>query len=166
MQQVAPNMKALVGALLGARLISLAGSLKRLAFIPASTIQVLGAEKALFRALRTGAKPPKHGIIFQWDDIHGAPYWQKGKIARVLAGKLAIAARVDYFSGEYMGDNILEDLTRRINEIRRKYPTAPKKPKKEKKEKYGKRKPYEKGQRKFTKKRQRHRKNKPNKPKY
>lgn len=163
MQEVAPNLKALVGALLGARLISLAGSLKRLAFIPASTIQVLGAEKALFRALRTGAKPPKHGIIFQWEDIHGAPYWQKGKISRVLAGKLAIAARVDYFSGEYIGDNILEDLTRRISEIKRKYPTAPKKPKKE--EKYGKRKPYEKGQRKFKKRRQYDKKNKPKKPK-
>ncbi|NVM52579.1 MAG: C/D box methylation guide ribonucleoprotein complex aNOP56 subunit [Candidatus Helarchaeota archaeon] len=135
MQIVAPNLRALVGALLGARLISLGGSLKRLAMIPASTIQVLGAEKALFRALRTGAKPPKHGIIFQWEDIHGAPYWLKGKIARILAGKLAIAVRVDYFSGEYVGDNIIADLNRRIGDVKRKYPSPPKKEKGEKKAK-------------------------------
>ena len=141
MQIVAPNLRALVGSLLGARLISLAGSLKRLAMIPASTIQVLGAEKALFRALRTGARPPKHGIIFQWEEIHGAPYWLKGKIARLLAGKLSIAVRVDYFSGEYLGDDLLEDLNRRISDVKKKYPTAPKKPKKEYPEKKEKRKP-------------------------
>lgn len=131
MKEIAPNIRALVGALLGARLISLAGSLSRLATMPASTIQVLGAEKALFRALRTGARPPKHGIIFQWEDIHGAPYWLKGKIARIIAGKLSIAARVDHFSGEYMGENLLTDLNRRIEEVKRKYPTAPKRPQKE-----------------------------------
>ncbi|NVM28878.1 MAG: C/D box methylation guide ribonucleoprotein complex aNOP56 subunit [Candidatus Helarchaeota archaeon] len=159
MQEVAPNMRALVGALLGARLISLAGSLKRLSRLPASTVQVLGAEKALFRALRTGAKPPKHGIIFQWEDIHGAPYWLKGKIARVLAGKLSMAARIDYFSGEYHGDNLLEDLNRRINDIRKKYPSPPKKPKKEKPEKTGK-KPAER-ERKKHRKRKKRRKKKP-----
>lgn len=140
-QQVAPNMQALVGALLGARLISLAGGLARLARMPSSTIQVLGAEKALFRALRTGAKPPKHGIIFQWEEIHGAPYWLKGKIARILAGKLAIAAKVDLYSGEYLGDDIIADLNRRINDVRKKYPTAPKKPKKEIPEKKEKKRP-------------------------
>jgi nucleolar protein 56 len=130
MQQVAPNIRALVGALLGARLISLGGGLERLARFPSSTIQVLGAEKALFRSLRTGAKPPKHGIIFQWEDIHGAPYWTKGKIARALAGKLSIAARVDFYSGEYIGDDLLADLRRRIEDIRKKYPNPPKKKKK------------------------------------
>ncbi|HID41878.1 MAG TPA: C/D box methylation guide ribonucleoprotein complex aNOP56 subunit, partial [Pyrodictium sp.] len=68
MKEVAPNITALVGPLLGARLISLAGGLEELAYLPASTIQVLGAEKALFRALRTGGKPPKHCIIFQYPD--------------------------------------------------------------------------------------------------
>lgn len=86
MDDVAPNLKALVGAKLGARLISLAGGLKELAMLPSSTIQVLGAEKALFRHLRTGAKPPKHGVIYQYPAINRSPWWQRGKIARALAG--------------------------------------------------------------------------------
>jgi len=126
MDEVAPNIKGLVGPLLGARLISLAGSLEELAKMPSSTIQVLGAEKALFRALRTGAKPPKHGVIFQSPLIHRAPRWQRGKIARALAGKLAIAARVDAFSGQYIADELKEDLMKRIEEIRKKYPRPPK----------------------------------------
>ena len=69
--------------------------MEKLARLPSSTIQILGAEKALFRALKTGSKPPKHGILFQHDDIHAAPKWQRGKIARSLASKIAIAARVD-----------------------------------------------------------------------
>ncbi len=121
MKEVAPNITALVGPLLGARLISLAGSLEELAFLPASTIQVLGAEKALFRALRTGGKPPKHGVIFQYPDIHRSPRWQRGKIARALAAKLAIAAKVDYFTGRYIGDKLKEALRRRIEEIKRIY---------------------------------------------
>jgi len=88
MYEVAPNIRGLVGSLLGARLISLAGGLDKLAKLPASTIQVLGAEKALFRALRYGAKPPKHGVIFQHPLIHKSPKWQMGKIARALAAKL------------------------------------------------------------------------------
>jgi len=70
MEEVAPNIKALTGALLGARLIALAGGLTNLAKMPASTLQVLGAEKALFRSLKTGTKPPKHGIIFQHAFLH------------------------------------------------------------------------------------------------
>jgi len=125
MREVAPNITALVGPLLGARLISLAGGLDELARLPASTIQVLGAEKALFRALRTGGKPPKHGIIFQFPDIHRSPRWQRGKIARALAGKLAIAARVDAFTGQYIGDQLKETLKKRIEEIKKLYPKPP-----------------------------------------
>jgi nucleolar protein 56 len=148
MKEVAPNVTALVGPTIGARLLSLAGSLEDLAKLPASTIQVLGAEKALFRALRKGGKPPKHGIIFQYPEIHGSPRWQRGKIARALAAKLAIAARVDYFSGRYIGDKLNEELKKRIEEIKTKYasppprrPEAVKRPEekaKEKKEKKGK----------------------------
>ncbi len=126
MKEVAPNVTALVGPLLGARLISLAGGLEELAFLPASTIQVLGAEKALFRALRTGGKPPKHGIIFQYPEIHRSPRWQRGKIARALAAKLAIAAKVDYFTGRYIGDKLKEALKKRIEEIKRIYKKPPK----------------------------------------
>ncbi len=126
MKEVAPNITALVGPLLGARLISLAGSLEKLARLPASTIQVLGAEKALFRALRTGGKPPKHGIIFQYPDIHRSPRWQRGKIARALAAKLAIAAKVDAFTGRFIGDKLREELRRRIEEIKKVYAKPPK----------------------------------------
>jgi len=132
MKETAPNIRGLVGSLLGARLISLAGSLEELARMPASTIQVLGAEKALFRALRTGARPPKHGVLFQFPAIHGSPRWQRGKIARAVAGKLAIAARIDAFSGEYMADELRADLERRIEEIKKKYPKPPKRKKPEK----------------------------------
>ncbi|UXD21506.1 C/D box methylation guide ribonucleoprotein complex aNOP56 subunit [Ignicoccus pacificus DSM 13166] len=126
MKEVAPNVTALVGPVLGARLISLAGSLENLARMPASTIQVLGAEKALFRALRTGGKPPKHGIIFQYPDIHRSPKWQRGKIARALAAKLAIAARTDYFTGRDIGEKLKEELRARIDEIKRVYQKPPK----------------------------------------
>lgn len=125
MEEVAPNIKALAGALLGARLIALAGGLENLAKMPASTIQVLGAEKALFRALRTGTRPPKHGIIFQHAYIREAKKWQRGKIARAFAGKLAIAARTDAYSGKFVGDELKSDLEKRIEEIREKYAEPP-----------------------------------------
>jgi len=131
MEEVAPNIKAIVGSLLGARLIALAGGLENLAKMPASTIQVLGAEKALFRALKTGTKPPKHGIIFQHTFLHQAKRWQRGKIARALAGKLAIAARTDAFGGKYVGDELKADLERRITEIHSKYSQPPARPRKE-----------------------------------
>jgi nucleolar protein 56 len=134
MEEVAPNIQALVGSLLGARLIALSGGLKNLAKMPASTIQVLGAEKALFRALKTGTRPPKHGIIFQHALIHDAKRWQRGKLARALAGKLAIAARIDAFSGKYMGDSLKADLDSRTEEVKEKYEKPPvEKPKPSKK---------------------------------
>ena len=125
MKEVAPNIRGLVGPLLGARLIALAGGLRKLAMLPASTIQVLGAEKALFRALRTGTKPPKHGVIFQYPAIHRSPRWQRGKIARALAAKLAIAARIDAFTGEYKADMLKEELEARIKEIKTLYAKPP-----------------------------------------
>ncbi len=131
MEEMAPNVRAVAGALLGARLISFAGSLQNLAMRPASTIQVLGAEKALFRSLKTGARPPKHGLIFQHNLLHDAKRWQRGKIARVIAGKLAIAARADVFGqGHFIGDDLKAEINRRIEEIHQKYkdPPPPKEP--------------------------------------
>lgn len=128
MEGVAPNVRALAGSLLGARLIALAGGLSNLAKMPASTIQVLGAEKALFRSLRSGARPPKHGIIFQHPSIHEAKRWQRGKVARTLAGRLAIAARIDAFSGRYMGDKLKEDLEKRIRDVQARYEKPPPSP--------------------------------------
>jgi nucleolar protein 56 len=131
MEELAPNVRAVAGALLGARMIAIAGSLQNLAMRPASTIQVLGAEKALFRSLKTGARPPKHGLIFQHTLLHDAKRWQRGKIARVVAGKLAIAARADAFGGKYIGDGLKAEINKRVEEIREKYkePPPPKEPK-------------------------------------
>ena len=96
-----------------------------LAKMPASTMQVLGAEKALFRSLKTGARPPKHGVIFQYASIHQSPRWQRGKIARALSGKLAIAARVDAFGGEFIGDKLAKDVEKKVAEIQEKYKEPP-----------------------------------------
>ena len=125
LKQVAPNMTAIIGASLSARLMSIAGSLDNLAKMPASTLQVLGAEKALFRSLKTGARPPKHGVIFQHTAIHQSPRWQRGKIARALAGKLSIAARVDAFGGDFVGDKLRKNVDQKIEEIKERYKVAP-----------------------------------------
>jgi nucleolar protein 56 len=125
LKQVAPNMTAIVGASLSARLMSIAGSLENLAKMPASTLQVLGAEKALFRSLKTGARPPKHGVIFQHTAIHQSPRWQRGKIARALAGKLSIAARIDSFGGDFLGEKLRNDVDKKVEEIKERYKTPP-----------------------------------------
>ena len=125
MESVAPNLAALAGPMIGARLISLAGSLKELARKPSSTIQVFGAEKALFRSLKTGADPPKHGIIYRVPEVNTAPFWQRGKIARSLAGKLSIAARIDAYSDRDTGSTLREQFISRVEEIRRQNPEAP-----------------------------------------
>src|ERR687896_1517560 len=121
METVAPNVKELLTAAVGARIISKAGSLARLATLPASTIQILGAEKALFRALKTGARPPKHGLLFQHPLVHSAPKWQRGKIARAVASKVAIAARIDYYRHGGKDNTIYSKLKNRIQEIQEKY---------------------------------------------
>ncbi len=96
---IAPNLANLAGGLLAARLISIAGGLGKLARMPASRLQILGANRAMFRHLR-GAAPPKHGVIFQHPLIHASPRRLRGTIARRFASKLTIAARIDYYSGE------------------------------------------------------------------
>ena len=121
-QEVVPNTSTLLGPTLSARLIATAGGLENLAKRSASTIQVLGAEKALFRSLRSGSRPPKHGLIFQHKDVHQAPRWQRGKIARALASKVAIAVRLDAYHGDYRGEQLLKDFEKRVKEIREKYP--------------------------------------------
>ncbi len=125
MIEVAPNMTTVLGAVLSAKLISMAGSLENIAKMPASTLQVLGAEKALFRTLKTGARPPKHGIIFQYGPIHQSPKWLRGKIARAVAGKLAIAARMDAFGGEKMGDGLKASLEKKIVDLKGRYQGPP-----------------------------------------
>jgi len=127
LKDIAPNLLTLLGVSLTGKLINLAGGLKALAVMPSSTIQVLGAEKALFRALKTNKDSPKHGIIYMWAQIRSAKYWQRGKISRLLAGKISICAKLDYFKGQYIGDKILKDTELKIEEIQKKFPEASKK---------------------------------------
>ena len=121
MEKIAPNIKDILTATVGARLMAKAGSLQKLSVMPSSTIQIIGAEKALFRSLKTGAPPPKHGILFQHPILHSAPKWQRGKMARAIASKVAIAVRIDLFRNGEKEAHISEQLNKRIAEIQEKY---------------------------------------------
>jgi len=117
MRLVAPNLSALIGELVGARLIAHAGSLTNLAKYPASTIQILGAEKALFRALKTKSNTPKYGLIFHSTFIGRAGTKNKGRISRFLANKCSIAAKVDCFSDvptDVFGEKLKEQVEARL----------------------------------------------------
>ena len=121
MESIAPNLRDLLGSTLGAKLIAHIGSIKRLATYPASIIQIMGAEKAIFRHLKTGERPPKHGLIFQHPSVRGAKWWNRGKIARNLALKITLAVRKDVFSGEY-DPSIAEDYLKKVEQIEKENP--------------------------------------------
>lgn len=127
-QEVCPNIKHVSNASIAAKLIAHTGSLRKLALLPASTIQVLGAEKALFKHLRSRGRigSPKHGIIFQFPAIGTAPKHQRGKIARALAAKIAIAAKADAFSHRFIAEELKKDLDKRLEEIRAEKPAEAK----------------------------------------
>lgn len=111
LSKIAPSLVALCGGSIAADLLKLAGSLERLAKLPSSTIQLLGAETALFRHLKNKRHdPPKHGIIFNHQLIQRAKRKDRGRIARSLADKISIAVRVDYFKGEPIGNKLREQL--------------------------------------------------------
>lgn len=117
MNAVAPNLSALIGDIVGSKLISHAGGLTNLSKYPASTIQILGAEKALFRALKTKGKTPKYGLIFNSTFIGRAQQKNKGRISRYLANKCAIASRVDCFSEApttKFGESLKEQMEERL----------------------------------------------------
>lgn len=116
-RKIAPNISEIAGSLISARLMSLAGGMERLACMPASTIQLLGAEKALFRFKKEGGKPPKHGVIFQHPLINRAQRRNRGKIARILAAKIAIAAKADVFTKRNISNYLKDDMNRRIRDI-------------------------------------------------
>eukprot|EP00026_Physarum_polycephalum_P004925 Phypoly_transcript_04951.p1 GENE.Phypoly_transcript_04951~~Phypoly_transcript_04951.p1 ORF type:complete len:622 (+),score=122.82 Phypoly_transcript_04951:162-2027(+) len=119
MKKIAPTLHILVGEL-GARVIAHAGSLRWLAVMPASTIQLMGAEKALFRARRTGGNTPKHGYIFHSPFVQMASAQDRGKVARTLANKIAIAARIDHFSDEKteaFGQKLHDQMTKKLEFI-------------------------------------------------
>jgi nucleolar protein 56 len=119
---ICPNMSKVAGADIAAKLVSHVGSLKRLCRLPASTIQVLGAEKALFKHLKNRkVRPPKHGIIFQHPKIAGSPKAIRGKIARALANKISLASKADGITKRDMGEELLQDFEKRFKDIVEKY---------------------------------------------
>lgn len=118
MNKIAPNLSKVATPLIGAKLIAAAGSLEALAKLPASTIQLFGAEKALFRHLRKGAKPPKHGYILAHPLLKGAPVKDRGRIARTLASKIAIAAKIDVYGKEDRSEVLLKELEERMRRIK------------------------------------------------
>ncbi|MBN3037626.1 MAG: NOP58 family protein [Candidatus Diapherotrites archaeon] len=114
--ELCPNVHSIAGGMLAARLLAAAGSLEKLAEFPASTVQVLGAEKALFAHLKQGVSPPKHGLIFAYPAIRQAPKKMRGKIARAVANKLSIAARMDFF-GHGLDVSLKQKLDAQVERI-------------------------------------------------
>jgi nucleolar protein 56 len=121
MNDLAPNLQDLAGSSLGAKLIAHVGGIKRLSTLPSSTVQILGAEKALFRHLKTGERPPKHGLIYQHPEVRGAKWWIRGKIARALAAKISLAVRKDVYSGEY-DPQVKKEFQEKVEKIRKANP--------------------------------------------
>ena len=108
------NMYAITGSQIGAKLISFARSFERLAKFPASTIQLLGAEEALFRHLKTGAKSPKYGILHEHPLVTQAKASERGKVARALGDKISIAVKIDFFKGKFIGEKLRKDLEKKF----------------------------------------------------
>lgn len=116
-ETVMPNTHAVLGDILDCRILAYAGSLEDLAQMPSSTIQVLGAEKAMFRHLRGEGKMPKHGVLYQHPTVHTLPEERRGNMARFLANKTSIAARLDYYGDKNRGDDLREQVDNRFNEL-------------------------------------------------
>lgn len=115
MKEFCPNITSVAGVMIGARLISIAGSLERLAKMPSSTLQILGAERALFRHMRNrNALPPKYGVLHEHPLIIKAKRSEHGRIARALADKISIGARVDFFKGSFFGDRLKKEIEDRF----------------------------------------------------
>ena len=115
--EIAPNLSEMAGPVLAARLIALAGGLESLAKKPSGTVQVLGAEDALFAHLAGRGSSPKHGIIYTHEYVSGTRPEDRGSASRAFAGKLSIAARIDHYSGE-MRPEIHDELDERMSTIR------------------------------------------------
>lgn len=109
-RQRMPNITHLIDCKIAAELLGKAGSLERLALMPASTVQLLGAEKALFKHIKYGGRPPKHGVLYKLPEINTAAKEERGRIARIYATKISIASRADAFSKRFIADKLKSDL--------------------------------------------------------
>ncbi|MFH1064820.1 MAG: hypothetical protein V1729_07075 [Candidatus Woesearchaeota archaeon] len=114
MKELMPNVNAVAGAMIGAKLLAHAGSLEKLSLFPASTVQLLGAEKALFRHIKTGSKSPKFGLIINHPLVSRAKSTSRGKAARMVADKISIAAKIDFFKGNFIGDDLRKALEEKL----------------------------------------------------
>ncbi|MEM5829207.1 MAG: hypothetical protein QW040_00855 [Candidatus Aenigmatarchaeota archaeon] len=114
LKEIAPNFTELAGPMLSAKLIAKAGGLEKLAKMPSSAIQLMGAEKSLFRFLHGKGKSPRFGIIFNHPLVLSAPEKLKGKVARIVASKLSIAAKLDFYSKEYRGDKMKREMEDKV----------------------------------------------------
>ena len=119
MSEIMPSTSHIAGGMTAARLLSIAGSLEKLAKFPSSTIQILGAEKALFRHIVSGGRSPKYGILFQSSYIQQAPQERKGKMARLLASKLSLAMKVDFYKGKSVGEAYKKELDAELAKMKR-----------------------------------------------
>ena len=119
MKMLAPNLSELIGPLLAAKLISVTGGIENLAKLPSSSIQILGAEKALFRYKQGKGTPPKHGILFRHPAVRSAKAKDRGKISRVLASKISLAAKADSFTGNFIADKLKRDFEKFVNSIKK-----------------------------------------------
>ncbi len=128
MEIVAPNVAAIAGPVIGARLIALSGSVQKLATVPTGTVQLYGAETALFRHIKEGTKPPKHGVLFQHPHVHQAAPWQRGAIAKAMSLQIALAAKADAFTGNDIRTELKERLDADIARIKRTRSQPPKRP--------------------------------------
>ena len=124
--RIMPNVTYLTDHTIAAELLARAGSMERLATMPAGTIQLLGAEKALFKHLKFGSKPPKYGILFKLPEVTNAQREIRGRIARVYATKICIALKADHFSKNFIAEALKKSLDESIKRIKEK-PIVPKK---------------------------------------
>ncbi len=118
-KRIIPNISAVLGEVVAAKLVSEAGSLKKFARMPSSTVQVLGAEKALFRHMKGEGSAPKHGTIFLHPCISSLPNNKRGKMARYLSNKAVLAGRLDMYNGEFKGDEYREEVDKKYEELKR-----------------------------------------------
>ncbi|MGC8648690.1 MAG: hypothetical protein ACP5UN_00500 [Candidatus Micrarchaeia archaeon] len=119
-EQIMPNTTYLTEPRIAAELLSKAGSLERLATMPAGTIQLLGAENALFKHLKFGSKPPKYGILFKLPDVGTAPKELKGAIARIYATKLSIALKADFYTKNFIAKELKQNIEKSIKNLKSK----------------------------------------------
>ena len=121
-----PSLSLLLGPMLAARMCVAAHSRARLARLPAGTIQILGAEQAFFEHLKHGSAPPKHGHLFMHPWVGKSPRWVRGKIARMLAGKVCLAVRSDHFGGQIWDEKHVQEIKSKVESLIKNHPRPPK----------------------------------------